>query len=113
MAFQETPFPNPFVVGFEIRWSAKLNGRQFARELGFQHTPPLTKIRISLWQRPYRVDCSKHHKDLVGLKWNSIERLARCMTQTLNLLYQKVGMTVLQAHCEKQLAGGAEVLGLI
>ncbi|MBT3467274.1 MAG: hypothetical protein HN456_08890, partial [Rhodobacteraceae bacterium] len=92
---------------------AKLNGRQFAQELGFQQTPPLTKIRISLRQRPYRVDCSKHHKDLVGLKWNSIERLARCMTQTLNLFYQKVGMTVLQAHCQKQLADGAEVLCLI
>ena len=113
MIFPETSLPNPFVIGFEIRWSANLNGGQPARELGFQHTPPLAKICIVLWQRPFRVDCRRHHYDLVDLKWHSIERLARCTTQTLDLLHQKVGMTVLKADFEKQLADGAEVLGLI
>ena len=93
--------------------SANLNGGQSARELGFQHTPPLTKIRISLWQRPYRVDYSRHYHDLVDLKCHRIERLARCMTQALDLLHHKVGMPVLKAECEKQLAAGAKVLGLI
>jgi hypothetical protein len=35
------------------------------------------------------------------------------MTQVLDLLHQKIGMTVLPAHCKKQLTDGAEMLGLI